>query len=281
MKIDNQQRNNNPNITNSINLIIELYNNGYSQQQLGKMYNVSNATIRYYLLKNNITIRDLKESCKKNVNNKVIYIDEFLSENLIGWILGDGGLRLQKRAKNPHFIYCDKKYEHIIYIKNILNEYNINCNITQNKNSLCFQLQTENLSIFNVYYKLFYGYDGLNENNEKRKILPNIKISPIILLNWFIGDGGAKKGSKTYNNSAAITCKFYNDFIFKQLYYLFGIKVYKVRDRNEYKYYFSNKSFKKLLDYIGLCPVDCYRYKWITRRSTTIIEPSLMDDGIV
>ena len=60
MKIGNQQRNNN--LIKDINRIIKLYNTGYSQQQLGKMYNVSNATIRYYLLKNNVKIRNLKDS---------------------------------------------------------------------------------------------------------------------------------------------------------------------------------------------------------------------------
>ena len=279
MKIGNQQRNNN--LIKDINIIIDLYSAGYSQQQLGKIYNVSNSTIRYYLLKNNIKIRNLKESCYKIRKKKNIYIDTFFSENLIGWLLGDGGLRKCNRSTNPHFVYTDKKYSNIKYIQNILSDYNINSNINLNKHSMCFQLQSESLQVFNEYYELFYGYKGLNENNQKRKILPNVIITPIILLNWYIGDGGIKKGSGTYNNSAVITCKYKNDYIFSQLKEKFNISIHKTNGKDEYKYYFSNKSLKKLLIYIGKCPINDYKYKWIVRRSTTIIEPSLMDDGIV
>jgi hypothetical protein len=41
-----------------------------------------------------------------------------------------------------------------------------------------------------------------------------------------------------------------------------------------YKYYFNNQSLNKLLNYIGECPISCYNYKWITRRSETIMEES-------
>lgn len=52
--------------------------------------------------------------------------------------------------------------------------------------------------------------------------------------------------------------------------------------RGCYKYYFNNKNLIKLLNYIGECPVNGYKYKWITRCSTTIIETSnKMDEGIV
>ena len=116
MKIGNQQRNNN--LIKDINIIIDLYSAGYSQQQLGKIYNVSNSTIRYYLLKNNIKIRNLKESCYKIRKKKNIYIDTFFSENLIGWLLGDGGLRKCNRSTNPHFVYTDKKYSNIKILGN-------------------------------------------------------------------------------------------------------------------------------------------------------------------
>lgn len=46
-------------------------------------------------------------------------------------------------------------------------------------------------------------------------------------------------------------------------------------DRNKcYRYHFNNKALIKLLEYIGECPVESYKYKWITRCSTTIIETS-------
>jgi len=48
---------------------------------------------------------------------------------------------------------------------------------------MCYQLQSESRPEFYKWYNLFYGYNGLNENNQKRKILPNIIITPTILKN--------------------------------------------------------------------------------------------------
>ena len=64
-----------------------------------------------------------------------------------------------------------------------------------------------------------------------------------------------------------------NEYILEQLNNLFstedGGRVYCYSDGHNsiygYKYYFNNKSFKKMLEYIGDCPVESYKYKWILR----------------
>ena len=98
-------------------------------------------------------------------------------------MLGDGGMRLANHAINPYFTYTDKYKYHILYVGDILKKYNIKYNIIKNKTTGCYQLQSETRPEFHKYYSLFYGYDGLNENGQKRKILPNIKLTPIILKN--------------------------------------------------------------------------------------------------
>lgn len=287
MKIENQQRNNNYKgkiKEQDYNNLIILYLKGDSLVELSKKFNYNLSTIRYFLIKNNIKIRNVKESVLKFHKQKNVIIDSFLHENLLGWILGDGGLRLTKKMLNPYFIYTDKKYTHIKYVENILNQYNIKTNIHQSRKSKCYQLQTESLKEFHYYYNLFYGYEGLNENNQKRKILPNINLTPIILKNWFIGDGSSCKITRSYNNKGTIACKYYNKFIFNQFKELFGnVKYYKHINKTGiyYSYHFNNKCLIKLLEYIGKCPVEEYNYKWIVRRSTTIIKPTNVVDGIV
>ena len=71
--MDNQQQNCNLKFTgvtikpeHYVN-IINQYKNGESLMQLGIKYNYNIATIRYFLLKNEIPIRNVKESVK-NVN---------------------------------------------------------------------------------------------------------------------------------------------------------------------------------------------------------------------
>lgn len=189
-------------------------------------------------------------------------------------MLGDGGMRLTNHAINPYFIYTDKHEDHILYVGNILKKYNIKYNITKNKTSGCYQLQSETRPEFHKYYSLFYGYDGLNENNQKRKILPNIELTPLILKNWYIGDGGSSRYSKSYNHRGFIIDKYKNDYILNQLNKITGNCKCYCHSNKTYKYYFNNKSLIKLLEYIGECPVESYKYKWITRCSTTIIETS-------
>lgn len=282
MQIDNQQRSNKIIYTGKIKSeeiqeIIKEYTKGQSLMSLSIKYKYNIATIRYCLIKHNVIIRNVKESVKPFHKKKEIKIDSFLHENLLGWILGDGGMRLHKKAINPLFTYTDKKYSHIKYVESILNQYNIKTNITQNKKSGCYQLQTESLECFHYYYNLFYGYEGLNENNEKRKILPNIQLTPIILLNWFIGDGSSSRQIDSLNNRGSISCKFKNENILNQLNEICGkVNCYYFPNKTGgcHNYHFNNKALSKLLEYIGECPVEEYKYKWIVKRSTTIIEPS-------
>jgi hypothetical protein len=287
MKIENQQRNNNYNgkiKEKDFDILIKNYLNGDSLVKLSLDFNYNLSTIRYFLIKNSVKIRTVKESVQKFHKQKNIIIDDFLNENLLGWILGDGGLRLSGKMLNPYFIYTDKKLEHIKHIERILNNYNINSNIFQNKKSKCYQLQSESLKEFHFYYNLFYGYKGLNENNQKRKILPNITLTPIILKNWFIGDGSSSIQNKSYNNKGTICCKYKNEFIFNQFRKLFGdVKCYKYSTKIGFchSYHFNNQSLIKLLKYIGDCPIKEYEYKWVVRRSTTIIESTNMVEGIV
>lgn len=285
MKMDNQQQNCNL-IYNGRTIkkehlqeLYDKYNNGMSLMELSKNYNYNIATIRAFLIKNNVKIRNVKESVKKFHKQNTIKIDQEFEENILGWILGDGGLRLQKHAINPYFTYTDKHEEYIHYVGNFLTKYNIKYNITFRKQTGCYQLQSETRPEFHKYYNLFYGYEGLNECGQKRKILPNVQLTPTILKNWYIGDGSSSKMKNSYNHRGSISCKYINDFIINQLNDICGVKIssYKVYNKRTttcYTYRFNNKLLKKLLLYIGLCPVECYKYKWITRCSTTIIETS-------
>lgn len=279
MQIDNQPQSNNYIYNGKIStdkmiLIIKEYTEGSSLINLSKKHAYNFATIRYALIKYGIKIRNVKESVKPFHKIKNINIDSYLHENLIGWILGDGWLRLTKKSINPFFNYTDKKYSHIKYVESVLNQYNIKTNITQNTLSKCYQLQSESLDCFHYYYTLFYGYEGLNENSQKRKILPDIQLTSLILKNWFIGDGHSSKQNKSYNNKGTITCKFKNDNILNQLIEICGkVSCYKYKTTTGYcyQYYFNNKALIKLLAFIGECPVEEYKYKWIVRRSSTII----------
>lgn len=269
----NQQRN-----SNLLEEIKTKYETGESMNKLSQEYSININTIRRYLIKNNITPRSVKESVQKfNKKDELIFTQNF-KDLLTGLLLGDGGLRLVPKGINPYFQYTDKHKEVIEYIISLFVENNIKCGQIQiNKQSGCYAFQSETRPEFLELYNLFYPKEIMDTQTQCRKILPNIELNQTILLWWYIGDGGIKKQSGTLNNAAAITCKHLNPFVLEWFRNNIDVNITTHCDKRgnmSYKYYFNNKSFNKLLDYIGKCPIFCYEYKWITRRSETIMEES-------
>lgn len=263
------------------NLLSE-YIKGSSLMELSNLYNYNISTIRYFLRKCGIKTRGIKESAEKFHKLNSLVIDNVLHENILGWLLGDGGMRIPKKGINPLFIYTDKKYDHILYVQNILTKYNIESLIRLNNN--VYNLQSKCYPEFHYYYNIFYGYEGLNENNQKRKILPDIKLTPTILRNWYIGDGCSTKYIKSYNHRGSITCKYKNEYILEQFIDISKNPIGCYKSNNCYNYHFNNKALINLLDYIGECPVESYKYKWIVRRKSTVSDktcPSCGEDSLV
>jgi hypothetical protein len=205
----NQQRN-----SNLLEEIKTKYENGESMNKLSQEYSLNIGTIRRELIKLGITPRSVKESVKKfNKKNELIFSKNF-TQQLIGMLLGDGGLRLVPKGINPYFQYTDKHKEVIEYIINLFSKNEIKCgNIQINKQSGCYTFQTETRPEFLDLYNLFYPKEIMDTQSQCRKILPNIELNKINLLWWYIGDGGIKKQGGTLNNAGAITCKHLNSHI--------------------------------------------------------------------
>lgn len=254
--------------------IITDYLSGESLMRLQNKYGYNFSTIRGFLIKNGIKIRNVKESVAKFHKQFSLNLDNVFREMLIGWVLGDGGLRLPKHGINPYFIYTDKHLEYIEYVQKFLNSYNIETKIFLNKTTKCYQLKSLAYPEFLEFYNLFYGYEGTKPNGQKRKILPNITLTPIILKNWYIGDGcSCTYSPKCDLHRGMIENEHKNEFMIEQLSKICGgCKCYT--HKTSFTYYFNNTELKNLLNYIGDCPVECYKYKWIIKGSTTIIDAS-------
>lgn len=263
--MDNQQQNFN-------NQIIQDYLSGISGNRLSQKYNKNISSIMYLLRKNNIPIRSIGDNVIKAKYNKpnIIFSQEF-KEILTGLLMGDGSLRIHKKGRNPLYTHTDKNLEAIQYFKQLFENQGIKVsNIWINSKNKCYYFQTESLKEFIEFYDLFYPIDS-------KKRLPNINITPIILKFWYIGDGSIKKQNGTLNNSCNISNKWGNSFILNQFKSLFSnnSNYYKDEQKNCGSFYIPHKGLIKMLEYIGECPVECYKYKWIIRRcSETIMEES-------
>lgn len=240
--------------------IISEYESGVSANKLSKKYNKNIRSVMDLLRRNNVVIRSISENVNRhlntlNKNRESLELSEYLNEFFTGLLCGDGCLRMNHQAKYPNYIHTDKNREYIDWLRNTIEAHGIKCSkVWVNKRSGCYAFQTERLKAFEELYKIFYP-------NTTKKQVYDIKITPLILRNWYIGDGHAKKSMDSKNISTAIASKFYCVNIEKQFKDIFGAECKYHHGSKDY--YIPVKYRNNFLDYIGECEVDCYQYKFI------------------
>lgn len=234
-------------------------NEKLSSIQIGKIYNVSESTIRRRLRKFNIPIRSNSEShYLKNKNSCN------LSQEAIEWIngelLGDGCLN-SRCEYSAMFRYSSKYPEYIHYVSDKLKSFGIEQigRMYQFKDkkygSMTYYYCSRSYAELSTIYKQWYP--------EGKKIIPrNIKFTPITLRQLYIGDGSLinSKKCKSYITLATNCFKILDvEWLIKQFNKL-GIKANRQKCNNVIR--IPAYSTKYFLRYIGICPVKCYQYKW-------------------
>lgn len=132
-----------------------------------------------------------------------------------------------------------------------------------------------NINLGTLRYHLIKNSVKVRSVKESFMEKPEIKLSKefrSLIIGLILGDGSSTRQSKAKTHRGQISCKHYNEFILSQLKQFGDCKYYKYS--NGGAYYLNNKSFIEFLRYIGECPIECYKYKWITRCSETIMEGS-------
>ena len=268
--MDNQQ----PNFTNQF--IIDKYNEGLSSVHISNIIRKHPTTILRILRRNNISIRTIKESVVTHNKKEIIELSSSFKNIMLGLLAGDGSLRIPKKGINPKYTHTDKNHGAIIHFRQLFIDEGIAVSdiykrVQKSKYgdiNITYKFETEVSPEFLEFYSMFYPIDT-------RKRLPNFRVSPLSLLYWYIGDGSVRRPNNCVNFGGQITNKWGNENILNQMKDLFGDKIVYYDNPNYRNFYFPPKEFKLLLSYIGECPIECYKYKWISRRgSTTIIEPS-------
>ena len=230
--------------------------------QIAKICDVSQPTIWNRLKKFHIPIRSQGESHHLKNGNHCNLTNE--SRQLIdGELLGDGCL-FSRNAYSANFKYGSKYEEYINYISNALKSFGIkqvghihkvihpkmnNC-IVYHYNSCCYP---ELLPIRKHWYP-----------NGKKIVPKDIKLTPLVCRQWYIGDGCLHKRYYRKGNPYIIfaTCGFpieNVEFLANKLNKL-GFKTTRQLSNNTIG--ISSHSVKDFLNYIGPSPVECYSYKW-------------------
>lgn len=198
-------------------------------------------------------------------NCSIKYLNVVNNKDIIdGLLLGDGCIA-NKNEKIPKLCISQTDYELVRYLRdNICPDANINI-YTKGKYKDIYSVRIKN-PIFLDFKKRWY--------KEGKKIIPNdLTFSPLMVLNWFMGDGST---SFSKNKKQVILTISTESFSKEEVIFLRNelskaikqdIKISTNNGSFSNKIYFRLSSGKNsfvnaFFEFIGKSPVKCMEYKW-------------------
>lgn len=226
---------------------------------MGQKAGCSYSTIRNWLHKFDIPVRTRSEGIFLATRN---YLDpsDKLSNLLKGELLGDGCI-LMSSSRSALYHHGSKYREYVEWLSKTFADMGleqvgkINKYWSEKGNAFGYHYQSRSYPELVPLRKRFYP------NGEK--IVPkDLILTPIMARQWYIGDGRLGNSVKRRSQISFSTCAFDKrsiDHLLKELRGQ-GFKVNHWPSCNRIG--MLVESVKDFLEYIGPCPIDCYRYKW-------------------
>lgn len=274
----------------------------YSIKKISDLLSLNTNTIRRYMIEYMIPRRERE--------NHILMCNDII-EFLEGELLGDGCLLHHNVSSS--YQHASKYKEYVIWIRDILNDVGINQVGTiygeKNKLSNCdgyryvSKRYRELLKLYLRWYLRDFSYcpsceiilydEDTNrrkwvnsrhcpicdKHDLKKKIVPNnLRLTPIMLRQWYIGDGSLIRYKK-YNSFNIVLAT--NGFLKSHTLYLInelqnlGIKC---SHRKDNAICISLYSLELFFNYIGECPEkikEIYGYKWVTDREHKVIHSKI------
>ena len=229
--------------------------------EIAKRFGVTKAAVRLLLSRNGIKLRTKSDS--QELNSNFITLDKKIKEFINGLLLGDGSLVMARHQKSARYSHSDKNKEYIHWLKKELENFGFKVETsTEIRGSRkYYHLNTKSyrdlIEVRRIWYPL----------GEKKT--PDIRISPIVLFNWYVGDGH-------YNPPFKIGGLSGEQITIAMLYDKIGRKnlVEKLNKlgicctEHQTCIYIKAKSRKDFFRYIGrhrLTVPVCYKYKFPER----------------
>ena len=181
-----------------------------------------------------------------------------LSEDAIAWLngelLGDGCLRSRSRH-SANFRHGSKHLEYIHYIVNTLSGFGLKgaCKVYRST-TLVYHFETRAYVELRPLWKEWYP-------NGKKVVPRSVKLLPMTCRQWHIGDGSLKHRLVSKDIQLA-TCCFSVEDVKWLIAQLEEIGILATRQFKSNYIRIAACSVKDFLNYIGKCPVECYKYKW-------------------
>ena len=137
---------------------------------------------------------------------------------------------------------------------------------TKDKNDM-YRFNTSKLELFSEIWRKWYEK---NDNKYYKHYIPNdLKLTPLMCLIWYIGDGGLRTRTKQRNYPSQTLSLATNNFkkeciediLVPQL-SIFDAYIEPTANKEQYLITIPRRKIEDFLDYIGECPFDDYKYKW-------------------
>lgn len=224
-----------------------------SMPQIAEICGVTRLTIRKWMKRLNIPCRSLGEANHLGRGNHCSLSEEAI--NFInGELLGDSFVGSQSKY-SAYFSYNLKHSEHIKYISKTLDYFGIK------QAGKIYKQYCHNCYSYHYASRSYVELLDLRKKwypNGKKIVPPDLKLTSITCLQWYIGDGSLKKNKNIVLATNGFTVSDVK-FLVKKLNEL---NFKSSRQKCENTIYISPQSTKDFLDYIGKCPVKCYERKW-------------------
>ena len=230
---------------------------------------ISGAPIYNALIRNNIKVRSKSESisiASSTLNPNQKFLNKRTIEWIDGFLLGDGsiGFRHDETYMGSRFSIGSSQQQWAEFSMSGLKNYSPSEPSTSGKVRVKAPnpiWSSSTLTHPDIISQARRWYPV--SNNYKKRIPVDVKITPISVLLWYLGDGSITKYGVSYVIRIA-TCSFYPEDIenilipkLKDI----GIEACRTEDKNDVK--ISTNSVGDFFDFIGKkSPIPCYNYKF-------------------
>lgn len=211
-----------------------------------------------------------KKFCENNdvssVNDLIFKNATFSHENheiLEGVLFSDGCIAYHKNDSLKFwFGQTSRNAEYVFYVANLFGfkdkvKTRARFDTRYNKYNCSAEMKAFTSSFLWSYYNRWYP--------NKIKVIPqDFKITPLSLRHLYLGDGSIRK---SYNQMIICTDSFKKvdiENIFMQQLFELGLSpTIFISQKDKPRVNISNKkSIELFFEYIGKCPVECFKYKW-------------------
>lgn len=211
------------------------------------------------------TKKTCNPSCYQNLveKNNTYIINDHVNEVIIGSLLSDGCINNSNNGKNYFWSHTCIIED---YIDFIINDVKINLHKFSIDGKF-FKSPNNGKEYFGKKQYIFKSKASVTFTKfrndwypQGKKIVPKfIKLTPIVLLHWYIGDGSISdcRGITLSTDSFDMDSL---DFLLYELYNL-NFNPYL---NNSNRIIIPNSRIIEFLNYIGKCPVKGFEYKWKT-----------------